>query len=83
MHYFIEMIIDKLLNICHLNYTAFAVSGNFGISLTGLTTPVGWLSLLQVTVLSPDRCVIKHVSGVVCMESRCAMKIAFCLLLLW
>ena len=31
-------------------YTAFAVSGKVEIPQIGLATPVGWLSLLQLTV---------------------------------
>ena len=34
------------------NYTALVVSGKARIPLTGLTKPVEWLSLLQLTVLS-------------------------------
>ena len=32
---------------CPFNYKAFAVIWKVGIPYTGLTTPVGWLSLLQ------------------------------------
>ena len=49
---FIRRIIYKFLNVCPFDYTAFAVSGKVGIPETGLTTPVGWLSLSQLTVLS-------------------------------
>ena len=38
--------------VCPFDYTALAVSGKVGYLLTGLTTPVGWLLLLQLTVLS-------------------------------
>ena len=38
-------------NLCPFDYTAFVVSENVGIPLTGLTTPIGWLSLLQLTLL--------------------------------
>ena len=34
------------------DYTADVVSGKIERSLTGLTTPVGWLLLIQLTVLS-------------------------------
>ena len=47
---FIKMIIYRFLDVCPFDYTAFAVSGKVGIPLTGLTTKVGWLSLLQLTV---------------------------------
>ena len=52
----IRSIIYKFSNVCPSDYTAAAVSGKVGISLTGLTTPVEWLSLPQLTVL--NRCVI-------------------------
>ena len=29
--------------MCAFDYTAFAVSGKFGIPLTGLTTPMEWM----------------------------------------
>ena len=35
-----------------LDCTAVVVSGRVGIPVTGLTIPVGWLSLPQLTVLS-------------------------------
>ena len=38
--------------MCPFDYAAFAVSGKVGIPQTVLTLPVGWLSLLQLTVLS-------------------------------
>ena len=53
---FIRRIIYKFLNACPFHYTAFVVSGKVGIPLTGLTSPVGWLSLSQLTVQS--RCAI-------------------------
>ena len=37
--------------MCPLDCTAFVVSGKVEIPLTGLTTPVGWLSLPQLTVV--------------------------------
>ena len=40
------------------DYTAFAVSGKVGILQTGLTTSVGWLLLLQLTVLSRSAIVV-------------------------
>ena len=56
----IRRIIYKLLNVCPFYYTSFAVSGKVGYPYTGLTTPVRWLSLLQLTVLSRSaiRCII-------------------------
>ena len=47
-----DRIIYKFLKVCPFDYTAFAVNGKVGIPLTGLTTPVGWLSLPQLTFLS-------------------------------
>ena len=41
------------------DYTAISVSGKVGRPLTGLTTPVGWLLLLQLTVLSRSGIVVK------------------------
>ena len=38
---FIKRIIYKFLNVCPFDYTAFAVSENVGIPLTGLIIPVG------------------------------------------
>ena len=34
------------------DYTAFAVSEKVGVELIILTTPVGWLSLFEPTILS-------------------------------
>ena len=39
-------------------FTAFAVSGKVGNRQTSLTTPVWWLSLLQLTVLSRSAIVV-------------------------
>ena len=47
----------KFLNVYPFDYIAFAVSAKVGIPLTGLTTPVGLLSSLQLTVLI--RCIIE------------------------
>ena len=44
---FIRRIIYNFLNVRPSDKTAFAVSGKVGIPLTGLTTPVAWLSLPQ------------------------------------
>ena len=53
--------------MCPFDYTAFAVSGKAGITLTGLTTPVG---LLVTPTDRPksvrNRCVIE-VFGIVCV----------------
>ena len=49
------------------DYTVFEVSGKVGIPYTGLTTPVWWLSLPQLTVLSRsilNHCVIEVFGGV-------------------
>ena len=54
----IRKIIYKFLNVCPFDYTAVAVSGKVERSLTGLTTPVGWLSLTQLTVLSRSAIVV-------------------------
>ena len=37
-------------NVCPFDYRAFAINGKVGYPLTGLTTSVGWLLLLQLTV---------------------------------
>ena len=61
----------EILNVCLFGYTTFAVSRKVRIPFTGLTTPVGWLSLLQLTVLSVhNRCVIEVFGGVFVL-SRC------------
>ena len=56
----IRSIIYKYLNACPFDYTAVVVSGKVERSNTGLTTPVRWLLLLQLTV----RFVIKVFGGV-------------------
>ena len=66
----IERELFDLNQSCPFDYTAFVVSGKVGIPLTGLTTPVGWLSLPQVIVLSPNRCVIEVFDGIFLL-SRC------------
>ena len=38
---FIRRITYNFLIVCHFDYTVFAVSGKFGIPLTGRTTKVG------------------------------------------
>ena len=54
----IRRIIYKFLNVRPFDCTAVAVSGKVERSLTGLTTPVGWLLLLQLTVLSRSAIVV-------------------------
>ena len=44
--------------MCPFDYTTSAVSRKVGISQTGLTKPVGWLSSLQLTVLSRSLIVV-------------------------
>ena len=39
-------------NGCPFDYRAFVISWKVGIPLIGLTKPVGWLSLLQLTAIS-------------------------------
>ena len=48
----IRRIIYKFLNECPFDYMVVDVSWNVGRSLPGLTTTVGWLLLLQLTVRS-------------------------------
>ena len=50
---FIRRIIYKFLNVCPFDYTAFAVSGEIGIPLTGQTTPIEWM--LSVAILIDRR----------------------------
>ena len=38
--------------VCPFDYTLFVVSGKVGMPSTGITTPVGWLSLLKQAVLN-------------------------------
>ena len=44
--------------MCPFDYTAGIVSGRVGYPLTGLTTQVGWLLLLQLTVLRRSAIVV-------------------------
>ena len=46
--------------------TAFVISGKIRYPYTVLTTPVGWMFLLQLTVLS--RCVINVFGGVLVLS---------------
>ena len=54
----IRRIIYKFLNVCPFDYTAVAVSGKVERSKTGLTTPVGLLLLLHLTVLGRSAIVV-------------------------
>ena len=55
---FIRRIIYKFLNMCSFDCAGFAVSRRVGYPKTTLTTPVGWLLLLQLTVR--PKSVINH-----------------------
>ena len=58
--------------MCPFDNTAVAVSGKVGCPLTGLTTPVGWLLLPQLTVLSRSIIVVYFsLFGGVFLLSRC------------
>ena len=48
----------KLLNVYPFDYAAFVVCGKVGYPETGLTTPVGWLLLLLLTVLSQSAIIV-------------------------
>ena len=72
---FIRRIIYKFLNVCPFDYTAFAVSRKFGIPLTGLTTQVGRLSLLQLTVLRRTSIVVLSKFLVACLGCHVAFWI--------
>ena len=52
---------ERLLFVYSIRQLPAVVNGKVGISLTGLTTPIGWLSLLQLqlTVLSLSAIVVK------------------------
>ena len=49
---------ETRIHVCPFEYTAFAVSGKVGIPKTGLTTPVGLLSLFQLAVLNRSTIVV-------------------------
>ena len=49
---------DRFWNECPFDYTTVALSGKVKRSYTGLTTPVGCLLLLQLTVLSRSAIVV-------------------------
>ena len=46
------------MHVRAIDNTIAVVRGRVGISLTGLTKPVGWLSLLQLTVRSRSKIVV-------------------------
>ena len=54
----VSRIIYKCLNVCPFGYTDVAIGGKAELSETGLTKPVGWLLLLQLTVLSRSAVVV-------------------------
>ena len=60
------------LHVRALDYTTVVVMGRVGIPLTGLTTPVGWLSLPRLTCPKSirNRCVIDVFCGFFVL-SRC------------
>ena len=61
------------------DYTAFGVSGNVGIPLTGLTTPVKWLSLPPTDRHKSVRnCCVIEVFGGVCVLSSCFLFFCWC-----
>ena len=45
--------------VCPFDYSNFVVSRKVGIPLTGLTTPVRWLLLPQMTFLSRSAIIVK------------------------
>ena len=47
------MINYTFLNVCPFTYKAFAVSGKFGIPLTGLTTPTEWMLYVIILIDRP------------------------------
>ena len=49
-----QLSIKSYLHIRALDYTTVVMSGKVGIPLIGLTTPAGWLWLLQLNVLSAN-----------------------------
>ena len=65
------MIDYTVLNLCPFDYTAVVVSGKAWIAYTCLTPPVGWLSLIQLTVL--NHCVYKRSFGGVFVLSLCLL----------
>ena len=62
----------QFFNVPSFYYKAFVLIGKVGIPLTGLTTPVGRLSLLQLTVLSDSTIVVLSNILVACLCCQCA-----------
>ena len=55
----VETVVNNISAVpCLFDYTAFAVSGKVRDMKTRLTTPVGWLLLLQLTLLSRSAIVV-------------------------
>ena len=55
--------VHEFFCILHFDYTACAVSWKVGIPYNGLTTTIGWLSLVQFTVLSGSIIVVNRSFG--------------------
>ena len=69
--YDIRRIIYKCLNVCPMDYTAFAVSGKVMIPLTGLIIPVWcFVNPTECPRSVHNRCVIEVFGGVFVL-SRC------------
>ena len=64
----------QIFKCVSFDYTAFVVSGNVGIPQTGLTTPLGWLSLLQLTVISRSASMCYRIFWCRVMLSRCFLE---------
>ena len=52
------VLLSKTYKCLIFDYTANEVNGKVARSLTGLTTPVGWLLLLQLTALNRSAIVV-------------------------
>ena len=63
--------IHLYLNVYPFDYTYAAVNGKVKRTLTGLTTPVLWLLLLQLTVLSRSKSLCNGSFGGIFVSSRC------------
>ena len=44
--------IYNFVNVCPFDYTDFAVTGKLVIVLNGLSTPVGWVTIIELSVLN-------------------------------
>ena len=71
-------IVNKLFNACPFDFTTFAVSGKVGIPLTGITTPVRWLLLLQLIVLNRSAIVVLSKFLVAFLCCNCGVFLIFC-----